>query len=167
MPGFITAQGVALADGSPAAGSVNAVFKTNPAIKTAFGGSTAILGMGELGGAYDLGGSGTQSTSSIITFGVTLTPADLAHDLVIGLYGGSATGSGVTGVTLDVWANGTDVLHQSFASAASATAYFTNNTADLGAITGSEGSPLTLQVVLGVTTNAPGSGFIGGVLLTG
>jgi hypothetical protein len=168
-PTFVsTGQGVAFATGAPAAASTNTVLTHNPAIATAVGASPSFLAEGELGGAYSVGGTGSETTTSTFDVTVVLNSADTAKDLVLGLYGGTSVGSGVTGVSLNILANGVSTF-TSFTSGAQAATHFSDNPVDLGPLSGSAyaGGTLNLEVVLKVTANAGSSGFYGGVVVTG
>jgi hypothetical protein len=169
-PGFITTpQAVAFGTGSPVAASINPILAINPGISAAFGTNPTILAMEELGGGYSVGGTGSEGSTSVVDFNATLVAQDLAKDLTVGLFSGRSVGGGVTGVTLDITGNNVDLLNQSFANGAAATAYFTNHAVDLGALSATQysGGTLDLHVSLQVTTNAPHSGFYGGILISG
>jgi hypothetical protein len=88
-------------------------------------------------------------------------------DLVLGLYNGASVGSGVTGVTFDLFVDGTDVLSKSFASAAAAKAYFSDTAIDLGSLAGGllTSNTLVLQALLTVTSTKAGAGFYGDIIL--
>jgi hypothetical protein len=164
-PSFTTSgQDIALATGSPLASSLTPILAANSQIAAATGNGSDVLGIEEVGSGYSVGGAGSQTATSTTDFGVTVTSQDLAQDLVVGVYGGTSFGSGVTAVSLDVYANGNDLLSASFTSGSAAAAYFTNNTIDLGALSGSS---LDLKVQMQVTSTSAGSGFYGGILFNG
>ena len=75
----------------------------------------------------------------------------------------------MTGVSLNVTANGHDLLDQSFTNGAAAADYFNDTAVPLGSLAGSAYSNGSLNVVatLHVTTNAASSGFFGGLIVTG
>ena len=126
------------------------------------------FGIGELGGAYSTGGVGSsQTVTSSFNETVDLTQLNPLQDLVVGFYKGTTVGTGVTGVTFDLYADGADVVHQTFATAAAAKTWFTNNAIDLGSLASGplSGSTLTLQATLSVTTATAGSGFYGELIL--
>ena len=163
-----TLQGVAFIEGAPSIASANTVLNSNTNIKAAFGSAPVFFGIGELGGAYSTGAAGgSQTVTSSFTETVDLTQLNPLQDLVVGFYKGTAIGTGVTGVTFDLYANGTDVVHQTFATAAAAKTYFTNNAIDLGSLASGplSGPTLTLQATLSVTMSAAGSGFYGELIL--
>ena len=56
-------------------------------------------------------------------------------DLLLGLYDGESTGTGVTGVTLSVTGNGSSLFNASYSSATSAVAAFDDQSHDLAALT--------------------------------
>jgi Ca2+-binding RTX toxin-like protein len=89
------------------------------------------------------------------------------QELFLGLSDPRVLGAGVTGVTLDVSADGTTLLHQTFASAAAAQAYFTNHRLDLGSLAGPDlfSDTLGLAIVLNVTSTSQGSGFFADFML--
>jgi hypothetical protein len=145
------------------------VLSANPAIASADGSPPSILAMEEVGGAYGVGGAGSETTTSTLDFNALLSANDMAQDLVLGLYGGQAIGSGVTGVSLDVKANGVDLLSGSFSSGSAAAAYFSDNPVDVGSLSGptyASGS-LNLSVTMQVTSDTAGSGFYGGIIVSG
>jgi hypothetical protein len=168
---FLTGpQSVAFETGAPNAASTAAVLKSNSSIKAAFGSSPVFFGMDELGGGYSSGGaSASQSTVSTIQETIDLTQLTTRKDLVVGFYSGTTLGTGVTGVTLDLYADGnaTPVLSESFASAAAAQAWFTNNAVDLGSLATDpqlNANTLTLTADLTVTSTS-GSGFYGDLII--
>jgi hypothetical protein len=166
---FLTSsQAIAEIMGAPT--NLKPVLNSNPAIKAAFGSSATYFAIGELGGGHSSTGSDVQISTSSVEVKVDLTQMATLHDLVIGLYGGTSSGGAdVTNVTLSIVVNGNELLHQSFATAAAATAYFTNHGIDLGSLAsgGIIGSSTNLDVVasLSVTTDAAGASFDGGILI--
>jgi len=87
---------------------------------------------------------------------------------VAGLYKGTVTGTGVTGVTFDLYADGTHEIQEQFTSAAAAKAWFTDHAFDLGSLVSGfplGGDTLTLKAVLTVTSNSAGSGFYGDIII--
>jgi hypothetical protein len=167
-PGFTTGpQAVALETGSPGAVSTSAVLSKNGNIATAFGASPVFFAIDELGGRHSSAAAGAQTTTSEIDETVNLTKLASRQDLVVGLYNGVAVGSNVTGVTFDLFADGVDVIHKSFASGAAAQTYFTNNAVDVGSLASGplSGNTLTLKAVLRVTSSAAGSGFYGEIIV--
>jgi hypothetical protein len=157
------AQAVALETGAPSFSSTKAVLDANVEIKRGFGASPVFFALSELGGEYSTGGvSSSQTTYSEIDENIDLTKLVSLKDLAVGLYNGVSVGSGVTGVTLDVYANGTDLLSKNFGSGSAAQADFTDQIFDLGALSGNY---LSLKVVLTVTTTSPGSGFFGDIII--
>ncbi|MGI9170719.1 MAG: hypothetical protein ACR2FH_11205, partial [Caulobacteraceae bacterium] len=160
-------QAVALETGAPNAASTSAVLSANKAIANAFGGSPVFFAIGELGGGYSSGGTIAQTTTVSLDESVDLTKLGARNDLVVGLYNGTAVGSGFTAMTFDLFADGIDVIHQSFTSAAAATTFFTNHAFDLGSLAGGKlgANTLTLHAVMSITTNAAGSGFYGDLIV--
>ena len=164
LPTITSDSAIAEIVGAPSASGAdvaNALSNSN--IATAFGASTEYFGVGEIGG-----GSASAASTSTASISETVNLADLTTPgtLVLGLYDGAASGSGVTGVTFDLFVNGVDKVHQSFSSGAAAQAYFTNDAVSTGVTLGNTGT-VTLQAVLTVTTT-PGSGpssFVGDVIL--
>jgi hypothetical protein len=172
LPGFITSgQAVALGLGLPNPLTTQAILTNNPKISAAFGPTPTVLAMEELGGGYATGGTGAETSTSMVSFSASLLAADMAQDLKIGLFGGTYTGSsaGVTGVTLDISANGATLVDESFSSGAAAAAYFHNHAIDLGSLGGSLYSSGVLDVMaqLTVTTDSAGSGFYGKLAISG
>ena len=168
IPTFITsAQAVAWIDGAPTnAGAVLSANFDSTAIAK-FGANPIYLGVSELGGGVAAGGSGPQTSTSTVDLKVAVNATDVTKDLIVGLFDGTSVGSGATSVSLDITANGHDVLDKTFNSAAAAVAYFKNDVVDLGKISGfaSSGGSLDVVATLKVTA-AAGSGFYGGLLIT-
>jgi hypothetical protein len=168
-PAFVSSgQAVAIDTGAPNAASTSAVLSANPNISTAFGASPTFFAIEELGGAHASGGSGgSQTSKSTLILTVDLTQLSVRHDLRVGLYNPVSTGAGFTNLTLDLYADGTDVVHKAFTSVSAAKTYFTDDPLDLGSLaTGPlSGNTLTVQAVLQVTTASAGSGFYAGLII--
>jgi len=171
-PAFATTQqGVAFATAAPNAASTSAVLAANANIATAFGASPSFFAIGELGGGYSSYGQpapASETTTSSIVETVDLTKLASRQQLVAGFYDGDVVGAGVTGVTFDLYADGADLIHQTFATAAAALTWFTDNAVDLGSLAAGQplgGNTLTLQAVLTVTSTSAGSGFYGDLII--
>jgi hypothetical protein len=167
---FSTAyQGIASETGAPAAFSVNAVLAANPAIKMAFGSTPSFFSLGELGGGHARAGTDVETTTSSLEVKVDLNQLSDRQDLLVGLYHPFASGKGVTQVTLDISANGSDLFHEAFSSASAAVAFFSDHPLDLGSLAHGgiigQGDLLDLKVTLGVTSNSAGSAFDAGFLI--
>jgi hypothetical protein len=168
IPGFDSVdQGVADITGAPTSANIASVLAANSTIATAFAVSPSYFGLGELGGRYSTAGKGSETTVSTTGLVVDLGQLAVKQDLLIGFYGGTLVGTGVTGVTLTITANGTTLLNQSFTSGAAAKTWFTNNAVDLGSLTASlyAGGVANLSISLAVTANAAGSGFYGAFVI--
>ena len=72
-------------------------------------------------------------------------------------------------MSLDIQANGVNLVDTSFASGAAAAAYFADNPVNTGLLSGPNYSSgaLDLSVTLQVTTDKAGSGFFGGIIVSG
>jgi hypothetical protein len=105
--------------------------------------------------------------TSVADFKIALNSADLNRDLVVGLYGGTAL-AGVTGVTLDINANGVDVS-KSFTDVGANIDYFNDNAIDLRSLQDAAyaSGTVNLAITLKVTADAPNSGFFGHFIVTG
>jgi hypothetical protein len=162
-----TDQGVAYLTGAPTTANVNAVLAANSAIKAAFAVSPSYFGIAELGGAFTTGGTAADTTTSTVTESVDLSQLTSRQDLLVGLYGGTLVGAGVTGVMLTISANNSTLLTKSFASGAAALAYFTNDAVDLGSLNGTlfSNNVANITVSLAVTSLGAGSGFYGNILI--
>ena len=160
-------QAVALETGAPNAASSAAVLAANPNIKAAFGASPVFFAIGELGGGYSSGGTAAQTVTSSFSETVDLTQLPKRHDLLIGLDNGTVAGSGFTSLTFDLFADGNDVIHKTFTSAAAARSYFSNHAIDVGSLASGalSGNALTLQATMSMTTASAGSGFYGGMII--
>jgi hypothetical protein len=165
-PTFIaTKQALALVTGAPLAADTTPVITANPTIAGAIGSSPSILGLASLGGSD---AAGTETMTSVADFKIALNSTDLSRDLVVGLYSGTPSGAGVTGVTIDINANGVDVA-KSFANSAAAANYFNDNAVDLGTLSAPQfaSGVVNLAVTLTVNASAPNSGFFGHLIVTG
>jgi hypothetical protein len=161
-------QGVAIETGAPRGDTGLAVLNANPKIKKAFGAPPhEYFGIGELGGGYAAGGSGTQTVTSVTTLTVAPeSPGTL--DLELGLYNGDLVGSGVTSVSLTVadTTNSKVLLSRPGMTAAQAKALFTNDGfANLEQLTSSASGSDTLKVTLSVQTDSANSGFYGDFII--
>ena len=70
-------------------------------------------------------------------------------------------GAGFTGLTFTLTGDGTSLINQTFATVASAQAFFTNSAMDLGSLASGplSGATLTLVATFTITTAASGDGF--------
>jgi hypothetical protein len=70
-------------------------------------------------------------------------------------------------VTFNLYADGADVLSETFATAAAAKTFFTDDAINLGSLASGplSGSTLTLKAVLTVTSDTAGSGFYGDLII--
>jgi hypothetical protein len=170
IPGFITSgQALAIGVGSPDSASTNTILAANTTISASFGGSPSILAVEEVGGGYSVKGKGSETTLSEVTFNANLNTSDKTQDLKLGFFSGSEVGSGITGVKLAIYANGIEVIAQSFGSGAAASSYFNDKVADIGSLASGNfsGGFLNLEVSLQVTADKANSGFYGGLIVSG
>ena len=149
--------------GAPTSASTATILADNSAIKSAFGSSPVFFATAELGGAHSNAATGSQQTTSLIAEDVDLTQLAKPEDLVVGFYNGASVGAGVTQVTFNLFVNGSDVDSQTFSTAAAAKAYFTDNSINLGSLSGE--SSLSVEAELTVTTSTAGSGFYGDLIV--
>ncbi len=158
---------IATATGGPAAASTTAVLNANAAIKSAFATDPSYFALGELGGAYTSGGTGTETTTSGVTLTVDLTQLSTCEDLAIGLYDGTALGSGFESLTFTVTGDNETLLTTTFTSPGAATTFLANDAIDLGSLASRSlsGGSLNLATSLSVTTDASGQGFDAGFLI--
>jgi hypothetical protein len=158
-------QGVAEITAAPTDGA--AVLSANSKISSIFNGSTAFFTDGELGGSYASAGSASQTVTSTISESVDLTQLTSRGNLVMGLYGGAFTGTGFTSLTFNLTVDGVAVIsNETFNTAASAKAYFTNDAFTLGSlVTGAySGSTLDVVATMSVVGGSVGSGFDGEII---
>jgi hypothetical protein len=150
-------QTEALITAEPAMTDVNRINEYNPNIKSAFttGKTPTYFGLGELGGAFSPGGSGSETETSSVHMTVDLTKVLPLHDLLIGFFSGTAAGTGFTSMSLDVKINGTDHI-SNFATVTQANAFFNNNAVDYGALSGTS---LQLDISLSITESMGGYDF--------
>ncbi len=154
---------IAAITGAALPASVAAVLAAAPNTAAALGTNATVIALGELGGAYSA--AGTTSQTSTATTDITFDQALLAAqpDLLFSLYRPTTSGAGITGIDFSLSANGTPLLAENFATAASATTWCTDHPVDLGTIAGA--STIDLHVALTVTTTTPASSFDTGFLV--
>jgi hypothetical protein len=174
-PTFITTkQALALVTGAPLMADTTPVITANPTIAGAIGSSPSLLGLGSLGGSYGTGTTGIEKMTSAADFKIALTSSDLSRDLVVGLYSPTTLpGTGVTGVTIDINASGSNIppidISQSFTTAAAAANYFNDHAIDLGslALPNFASGSVNLAITMTETVDAANSGFFGHFIATG
>jgi hypothetical protein len=165
----VTDQSEAQITAEPTLTNVNTILNANTNIKAAFtaSGTPSYFGIGELGGLYPTSGSGSVTETSAIGMTVNLTKLSSLHDLLIGLYGGTALGSAASdpafSMKLDVNIDGVDHT-RTFTTVASANSFFQNNAVDYGALSGS-GTSLQLDISLLITESAATNGYDFGMLI--
>jgi hypothetical protein len=164
-----TVNAVALVDGAPDSTVTGAVLAFNPKTAAALGipSSPTFFALAELGGKHSSTGTDVQTSDSAINFQVALTTKDDLSSLKMGLVLGSNTGTGVSNVTLDISANGTDLYTKSFTSGAAATAFFTDNPINLGFINNPLYANGTMDLRAELTVTSTGGGFWGSLLFSG
>jgi hypothetical protein len=161
-------QAIATATGAPVPKGIIPVLDANSNIKAAFNHAGAsYFAMGEVGGAYSSGGSGTQTDTSTINLSIDLTQLASRQDLELGLFSGTSSGSGFSSLALTVVGDGNTLVNQTFNTAAAAVAFFTNDAIDLGALSSGplSGNTLSLTITATLTTTAAGTSFDGGFLI--
>ncbi len=164
-----TGAAIAQLDAAPLAADTTAVLNANPTIATGFGASPSFFALAELGGGYAAsGGTTTQTTSESLDFTVDLTQLANEQDLAVGFYGGTGTGSaGFSSLVFTLTADGTVLLTQTFTTLASAIAFFTDGEMTFGKLgTGTlAGTTLDFQAKFTLTTTAPGTSFVGNLIV--
>jgi hypothetical protein len=169
-PASTAYQAEAFEDGAPTATTTSAVLADNSNIKTAFGASPVFFATGELGGRYSTSGTGSETTTSTLDESIDLTQLATRGDLIVGLYSGDAVGTGVTGVTFTLYADGVQEIDQSYSgasAAASMATFFDDHAFNFGSLASSplNADTLSLSATLTVTTDAASSGFYGDVII--
>jgi hypothetical protein len=156
-PSFVTSDtAVAQITVSPSASAAAAVLAANPDIASGFGASPAFYAIGELAAAHTSAGSESQTLTA--NLGFSANPGVATGDLMVGLYNASVIGDGFTSLTFDISAQGHDLMHDVFTTAAAATAFFTDNAIDLGSL--ATDLP-NVSVSLTVVSDVAGGGFAG------
>jgi hypothetical protein len=165
VPGFVTGdQSIAMIDGNPDSKSLNAVFASNPNIAMVCLGATAEFALGELGGAYAGTNILPQTQTASFSETIELTTLTSKENLLVGFYNGTQQGKGITDLTLDITANGANLLHQHFTDSASAMSFFTDHALLLAAVS-TFGNTLNLGVSLSTTENKTGAGLEFGMVI--
>jgi hypothetical protein len=167
-------QSIAQITGDPTADDVNAIFNggANAGMYDIFhaGKTPTYFGIGELGGAYSTNNAGTETETSSIDMTVDLTKFSPLHDLLIGFYSGTVTGTGSIrtdpsfSMTLYVNVNGRDHT-QTYPTIFAANTSLIGQVYDYGALSG---STLQLDVSLSITESAAagaGGGYDFGMLI--
>jgi hypothetical protein len=159
-------QSVAFVIGAPGAHGVERQLKPDVNITKAFGASPLFLGVGELGGGF-----GEDDLVMEDRIEVNLADVKTQEPLYLGLFNGSASTSGVTGVTLSVTGsvNGNvDTLKsESFGSGQAAADGFTDKAFDIATLSEHSTGTLDLTADLSVQTNKAGGSFTGDFILFG
>jgi hypothetical protein len=159
---------VALVAGAPSSSLTNAILSGDPNMAKVMGvpSSPSFFALEELGGGHSAHGSDVQTVTSVVDFEVALTPQDMTGTLELGLFLGSSS-AGVTGVTIDIQANGVDLLNVSFTSGAAAAQYFTDHPVNLGQLNGAAYAGGILNLQSDVTVTGTAGGFWCGLLVSG
>jgi hypothetical protein len=128
--------------------------------------NASFFAIGEVGGAFSAGGSGTQTDTSTINLTVDLTQLASRQDLELGLFSGQSAGSGFSNLNLTVVADGNTLINQNF-NQANAITEFTNKAIDLGSLSSGilSGNTLTLTITTTLVTTSAGTNFYGGFLV--
>jgi hypothetical protein len=130
--------------------------------------SPTFVALAYLGGAHSGTGTASQTSDSSVNIQLSLSSAELAHDtLELGLFGGAASGTSITGVVFDLLVNGTPIVdNMSFSSGAAAATYFTDHPISLGALSGAQfaGGIADIHAELMVTDTH--GGFTGGLVIS-
>jgi hypothetical protein len=104
-----------------------------------------------------------QTLGESVDVSINLADLTAPGDLDFGLFGGAASASGVSSVSLNVSGKGVNFKSETFNGGAAATAGFLDNPFDLGAL-GRTGT-LDLNITLSVNTAEANSYFYGGFIL--
>ena len=110
VPAFSTGdQGIATEVASPSTAAVGAALADDGKIRKALGASPSYFAIGEIGGARQNGGAGSETVDEQLK--MTISPGSLVNpkNLLIGFYGDKALGSGFYNLTIAVNVNGLDV----------------------------------------------------------
>jgi len=144
-----------------------AAGQPHSAIETAFGASPSMFALGQLAGASAAGSTGTQTEISDLTVSVDPSELVVPGDLLVGLYGASVLGAGLTKLTFEIERGSTVLDAQSFTSVSAAQTYFSHDELNLGSVmTGlNSNGLLDLTFKLGVTEAGAGAGFSFGLLV--
>jgi len=163
-----TFQALALADGAPTSAETAAVLAANSRIANAFGASPTFFAIDQLGGRYSKVGQQPEYDTATVNETIDLTQLVNRKDLILGFYNGEGFGSWSGYAELRVVADGITEVDQIFSSAASAQAFFTDKTLNLGSLAAGQplgGDTLTLNVSLTVNLSYPNSGFSGSLII--
>ncbi len=174
---------LALETGNPDQASVSAVLSANPNIAAAAASHSpswlapswlapSWLAIDELGVGDPAGNALAHSSTSRVELTAGFDTSGNYPDLWVGLDHPVVTGASFTSLTVDIYANGgpLKLLHQVFATAAAAEAYFTDHPIHLGSLAGyiapTESGRVTIDVSMTATYAASGGGaFDAGVIL--
>lgn len=158
-------QSAAFATALPNDADTQAALAGNPNVAVNFdiGGSSDILGLVVLGGAYSENGSGTlQTYTSTADFDLDMTSLlDNSQDLLVGLLDPVALGTGFDALSFQIEVEGLTVLDETFTGVAQALTYFDDETLNLGdwAAMLSPDNVMDIGFMLSLTTNDVGAGF--------
>jgi hypothetical protein len=122
-------QSISQIVGDPSALAGDAALNANADIKSGFGASPSFYAIGELGGSYTASGTGGEVSTSSVSFTLNQAGISSGESLEFGLCNGDEVDtSGVTGISLTVRGNRTNLLSEPINSASQ----FTDNAVDLG-----------------------------------
>jgi len=164
-PGSLAAAGLqaaAFGTGLPSAADANTALAGNPRVRSNFdvGGTSDLLGLVVLGGAYSNRGTGrSQSYSAFVDFNLDMGVVGSQQELLIGLLDPNFAGLGFDTLRFRIQQEGTTVVDETFLDPASALTFFDDQTLNLGTWTTGLVGNLDLTFLLDLTTNDPGAAF--------
>jgi hypothetical protein len=162
---FDSAQVGTMATAAPNASAVSQAVSSTVNVQNGYDANIETgdpLGLLALGTQYSLGGTGPQTYTSSVTLSLDLNA--LPHgmeDLELGFFNPVSTGAGFDSLTFQILENGVSVIDESFATLASADAYFGDQFYDLGLINlyALQNGDLTIDLSLAATDSLSNESF--------
>ena len=155
----------AFATALPSDADILEALAGNPNVEQNFdvGGTSDVLGLVVLGGAYSDNGSGIlQTYTSNVNFQFNMTPLlGNSQDWLVGLLDPTALGVGFDTLNFQIALEGSTVIDEMFTDLGGAAAYFDDRTLNLGSWADgiSDDNILDVAIEFSLTTDDLGSGF--------
>jgi hypothetical protein len=155
-------EAVAYGIGLPGISDINTALAGNSNVMSNFdvGGTSDILGMVVLGGAYSDDFFGASYTySSFVDWDLDMSLLGSQQDMLIGFLDPMFSENGFDSMNFRIEMEGSLVENQTFTDLSEALSYFDDNTLNLGDWTTGLSGNLDMKFMMDLTTNDDGAGF--------
>jgi hypothetical protein len=155
-------ESAAFGTGLPSILDTNIALAGNSNVISNFdvGGTSDILGLVVMGGAYSDSGSGASKTySSFVDWNLDMSLLGTQQDMLVGLLDPLSSGNGFDSMRFRIQMEGITVEDQIFGNIGTALSYFDDNTLNLGDWTVGLTGNLDMKFLLDLTTDDLGAGF--------